>query len=86
MLVVPTSSRSHRILQGPRRAREAAVAEGGRRNLMGRGSLPPRCTSKCGNCTPCLPVQVAVPPGALATAEYYPVAWRCKCGARLFPP
>ncbi|RWV81708.1 hypothetical protein GW17_00056847 [Ensete ventricosum] len=53
---------------------------------MGRGSRPPRCTSKCGNCTPCLPVQVAVPPGALATAEYYPVAWRCKCGARLFPP
>ncbi|CAL9194038.1 unnamed protein product, partial [Musa hybrid cultivar] len=41
------------FVQGPRRAREPSVAEGGRRNLMGRGSRPPRCTSKCGNCTPC---------------------------------
>ncbi|URE09918.1 epidermal patterning factor-like protein [Musa troglodytarum] len=74
------------FVQGSRRAREASVAEAGRRNLMGRGSHPPRCTSKCGNCTPCQPVQVAVPPGTPATFEYYPVAWRCKCGARLFLP
>ncbi|MCD9641525.1 hypothetical protein HAX54_027738 [Datura stramonium] len=57
-----------------------------RRILGGLGSLPPRCTSKCGRCTPCNPVHVAVPPGTPVTAEYYPEAWRCKCGNKLYMP
>ncbi|PQQ19172.1 EPIDERMAL PATTERNING FACTOR-like protein 6 [Prunus yedoensis var. nudiflora] len=57
-----------------------------RRYLSGPGSSPPRCTSKCGRCTPCKPVHVPVPPGTPVTAEYYPEAWRCKCGNRLYMP
>ncbi|GAB4824276.1 hypothetical protein Ancab_007163 [Ancistrocladus abbreviatus] len=56
------------------------------RNLGGLGSRPPRCTTKCGNCTPCKPVHVSVPPGTPVTVEYYPEAWRCKCGNKLFMP
>jgi hypothetical protein len=60
---------------------------GGRRLLSGGpGSHPPRCTSKCGSCSPCSPVHVSVPPGVLVTTEYYPVAWRCKCRDRLYMP
>ena len=58
----------------------------GRRLLGGPGSAPPRCTSKCGKCTPCKPVHVPVPPGTPVTAEYYPEAWRCKCGNKLYMP
>ncbi|KAK7276111.1 hypothetical protein RIF29_17244 [Crotalaria pallida] len=54
--------------------------------LSGPGSFPPRCTSKCGNCTPCKPVHVPVPPGTPVTAEYYPEAWRCKCGNKYYMP
>ncbi|KAJ4979570.1 hypothetical protein NE237_010350 [Protea cynaroides] len=57
-----------------------------RRYLRGIGSSPPRCTSKCGKCTPCKPVHVPVPPGTPVTAEYYPEAWRCKCGNKLYMP
>lgn len=57
-----------------------------RRYLSGPGSSPPRCTSKCGSCTPCKPVHVPVPPGTPVTAEYYPEAWRCKCGNKLYMP
>ncbi|KAK1264676.1 EPIDERMAL PATTERNING FACTOR-like protein 6 [Acorus gramineus] len=57
-----------------------------RRDLSGPGSFPPRCTSKCGRCTPCRPVHVPVPPGTPVTTEYYPEAWRCKCGNKLFMP
>ncbi|XP_061367367.1 EPIDERMAL PATTERNING FACTOR-like protein 5 [Gastrolobium bilobum] len=57
-----------------------------RRLLGGPGSSPPRCTSKCGQCTPCKPVHVPVPPGTPVTAEYYPEAWRCKCGNKLYMP
>ncbi|KAG8371559.1 hypothetical protein BUALT_Bualt13G0100600 [Buddleja alternifolia] len=59
---------------------------GARRLLGGPGSAPPRCTSKCGRCTPCKPVHVSVPPGMRVTTEYYPEAWRCKCGNRLYMP
>ncbi|GAA0142576.1 hypothetical protein LIER_03441 [Lithospermum erythrorhizon] len=58
----------------------------GRRLLGKPGSFPPRCTSKCGRCTPCKPVHVPVPPGTPVMAEYYPEAWRCKCGNRLYMP
>ncbi|XP_009354667.1 EPIDERMAL PATTERNING FACTOR-like protein 6 [Pyrus x bretschneideri] len=57
-----------------------------RRYLSGPGSSPPRCTSKCGRCTPCKPVHVSVPPGTPVMAEYYPEAWRCKCGNKLYMP
>ncbi|CAN8247483.1 unnamed protein product [Cochlearia groenlandica] len=57
-----------------------------RRILRGLGSFPPRCSSKCGRCTPCKPVRVTVPPGTPVTAEYYPEAWRCKCGNKLYMP
>ncbi|KAE8726977.1 EPIDERMAL PATTERNING FACTOR-like protein 4 [Hibiscus syriacus] len=57
-----------------------------RRLLSGPGSSPPRCISKCGDCTPCKPVHVSVPPGTPVTAEYYPEAWRCKCGNKLYMP
>ncbi|CAA7398239.1 unnamed protein product [Spirodela intermedia] len=53
---------------------------------VGPGSYPPRCVSKCGVCTPCKPVHVAVPPGRPVIAEYYPEAWRCKCGGKLYIP
>ncbi|GLJ43551.1 hypothetical protein SUGI_0906010 [Cryptomeria japonica] len=59
---------------------------GGRRFLSGPGSSPPRCISKCGKCTPCKPVHVPVPPGTPVTEEYYPEAWRCKCGNKLYMP
>lgn len=56
----------------------------------GPGSYPPRCAGKCGDCAPCLPVHVAVPPGGssapVTTTEYYPEAWRCKCGNKLYMP
>ncbi|XP_019430562.1 PREDICTED: EPIDERMAL PATTERNING FACTOR-like protein 6 [Lupinus angustifolius] len=57
-----------------------------RRFLGGPGSSPPQCTSKCGNCTPCTPVHLPVPPGTPVIAEYYPEAWRCKCGNKLNLP
>lgn len=63
-----------------------AVNFASRRLLSGPGSSPPRCTSKCGKCTPCKPVHVPVPPGTPVTAEYYPEAWRCKCGNKLYMP
>ncbi|CAH8282349.1 unnamed protein product [Eruca vesicaria subsp. sativa] len=61
-------------------------AAGIRRTLRGLGSSPPRCSSKCERCTPCKPVHVPVPPGTPVTAEYYPEAWRCKCGNKLYMP
>ncbi|CAN1155774.1 EPIDERMAL PATTERNING FACTOR-like protein 6 [Linum perenne] len=65
---------------------ESGATSLGRRLLGGPGSSPPRCTSKCGKCTPCKPVHVPVPPGTPVTAEYYPEAWRCKCGNKLYMP
>ncbi|KAJ7954838.1 Epidermal patterning factor-like protein [Quillaja saponaria] len=53
---------------------------------VGTGSQPPSCTSKCGSCSPCYPVLVTIPPGLSITLEYYPEAWRCKCGDKLFTP
>lgn len=50
------------------------------------GSKPPSCVSKCKSCTPCTPVRVPVQPGTPNTSEYYPEAWRCKCGGKLYMP
>ncbi|CAL9756589.1 EPIDERMAL PATTERNING FACTOR-like protein 4 isoform X2 [Musa acuminata AAA Group] len=65
---------------------QVAVAARRRKLVGGPGSYPPRCTGKCGDCTPCNPVHVAVPPGTPVTTEYYPEAWRCKCGNKLYMP
>ncbi|GAB2274250.1 hypothetical protein Dimus_009015 [Dionaea muscipula] len=66
---------------------DVALMSARRNLLMGRlGSRPPSCSTKCGKCKPCKPVHVTVPPGNPVTAEYYPEAWRCKCGNRLFLP
>ncbi|CAA6658499.1 unnamed protein product [Spirodela intermedia] len=35
---------------------------------------------------PCRPVHVAVHPGRIIPLDYYPEAWRCKCGSKLFMP
>ncbi|WOK91563.1 EPIDERMAL PATTERNING FACTOR-like protein 4 isoform X2 [Canna indica] len=57
-----------------------------RRRLLGPGSWPPSCHDRCGRCFPCLPVHVAIQPGRSVPLEYYPEAWRCKCGNKLFMP
>ncbi|CAA7053375.1 unnamed protein product [Microthlaspi erraticum] len=53
---------------------------------FGPGSSPPTCRSKCGKCQPCKPVHVPIQPGMSMPLEYYPEAWRCKCGNKLFMP
>ncbi|KAK3190128.1 hypothetical protein Dsin_029689 [Dipteronia sinensis] len=60
------------------------VSQNKRQN--GPGSSPPTCRSKCGNCSPCKPVHVPIQPGLSIPLEYYPEAWRCKCGNKLFMP
>ncbi|XP_010256175.1 PREDICTED: EPIDERMAL PATTERNING FACTOR-like protein 4 [Nelumbo nucifera] len=57
-----------------------------RRRLAGPGSSPPTCRSKCGRCSPCKAVHVPIQPGRSIPLEYYPEAWRCKCGNKLFMP
>lgn len=56
------------------------------RRLGGPGSSPPTCRSKCGRCLPCKPVHVPIHPGQKMPLEYYPEAWRCKCGNKLYMP
>lgn len=56
------------------------------KRLSGPGSSPPTCRSKCGRCSPCKPVHVPIQPGLSFPLEYYPEAWRCKCGNKLFVP
>ncbi|KAJ8499768.1 hypothetical protein OPV22_010320 [Ensete ventricosum] len=75
-----------RSLMATDRHSQVAVAAWRRELVGGPGSYPPRCTGKCGDCTPCNPVHVAVPPGTPVTTEYYPEAWRCKCGNKLYMP
>ncbi|VFQ76622.1 unnamed protein product [Cuscuta campestris] len=77
-----------KTVKGRDRTPPATATGGGgsRRLLSGPGSFPPRCTSKCGRCVPCKPVHVPVPPGTPVTAEYYPEAWRCKCGNKYYMP
>ncbi|CAN8324501.1 unnamed protein product [Cochlearia groenlandica] len=56
------------------------------KRFSGPGSAPPTCRSKCGKCNPCKPVRVTVQPGLSIPLEYYPEAWRCKCGNKVFMP
>ncbi|CAF2153453.1 unnamed protein product [Brassica rapa] len=57
-----------------------------RKRLGGPGSAPPICRSKCGKCEPCKAVHVPIQPGLIAPLEYYPEAWRCKCGNKISMP
>ncbi|XP_042518292.1 EPIDERMAL PATTERNING FACTOR-like protein 4 [Macadamia integrifolia] len=56
------------------------------RRLSGPGSSPPTCRSKCGKCSPCKAVRVPIQPDRKILLEYYPEAWRCKCGNKYFMP
>ncbi|GMI95969.1 hypothetical protein HRI_003266200 [Hibiscus trionum] len=56
------------------------------KRLSGPGSQPPSCRSNCGSCSPCKPVHVPIQPGLMMPLEYYPEAWRCKCGDKIFMP
>ncbi|KAJ4912278.1 EPIDERMAL PATTERNING FACTOR-like protein 4 [Raphanus sativus] len=58
----------------------------GNKRFGGLGSSPPTCRSKCEKCQPCKPVHVPIQPGMSIPLEYYPEAWRCKCGDKLFMP
>ncbi|KAF8037955.1 hypothetical protein BT93_B0717 [Corymbia citriodora subsp. variegata] len=73
-------------LSGGRAASGSPPGAAARRRLVGPGSAPPSCRSRCGDCSPCKPVHVPVQPGLSIPLEYYPEAWRCKCGNKLFMP
>ncbi|KAK3118893.1 hypothetical protein QOZ80_9BG0710180 [Eleusine coracana subsp. coracana] len=63
-----------------------AAVQPRRRWLVGPGSSPPTCRSRCGRCQPCRAARVAIQPGVGPQWEYYPEVWRCKCGNKLFMP
>lgn len=64
------------------------------------GSRPPKCVNKCLSCNPCIATLVAPPrhqmkDGISVTSydygynnhdSYYLLAWKCKCGNKLFQP
>ncbi|XP_078164547.1 EPIDERMAL PATTERNING FACTOR-like protein 5 [Carex rostrata] len=75
-------TRVRRIMQNA----EWDPADDARRQLIGPGSSPPTCRGRCGRCYPCRPVHVAIQPGVSFPLEYYPEAWRCKCGNKLYMP
>ncbi|PON37664.1 hypothetical protein PanWU01x14_318220 [Parasponia andersonii] len=82
----PYSPKADTYFKGSEKPPLMSSATASARHLSGIGSSPPRCLWKCGSCTPCKPVHVPVPPGTPVTAEYYPEAWRCKCGNKLYMP
>nr|KYP72973.1 Polygalacturonase [Cajanus cajan] len=57
-------------------------------DVRGPGSTPPNCESKCGSCTPCKRVLVAVSPLEIEPMgpEYYPIIWMCECVNKLYKP
>lgn len=84
--IIQEEDKSTLVIKKMRRIGDRSKEAELRRILRGLGSSPPRCTSKCGGCTPCKPVHVPVPSDTPVTAEYYPEAWRCKCGNKLYMP
>ncbi|XP_062150214.1 EPIDERMAL PATTERNING FACTOR-like protein 5 [Alnus glutinosa] len=74
-----------RELRGKSEAESRAIFGLSQRTL-GLGSAPPTCRSKCDRCSPCNPVHVPIHPGVSTPLEYYPEAWRCQCGNKLFMP
>ncbi|XP_059448247.1 EPIDERMAL PATTERNING FACTOR-like protein 4 [Corylus avellana] len=82
-----TSSQQQRELREKSEEAESRAIFGlTRRTPLGLGSSPPSCRSKCGRCSPCNPVHVPIHPGLTTPLEYYPEAWRCQCGKKLFMP
>ncbi|CAI9779956.1 unnamed protein product [Fraxinus pennsylvanica] len=58
------------------------------------GSRPPGCVNKCMNCRPC-EATVVIPPHRKKVFEklsnrgddtYYLLAWKCRCGDKLYQP
>ncbi|KAK1434056.1 hypothetical protein QVD17_10974 [Tagetes erecta] len=58
------------------------------------GSRPPGCVNKCVNCRPC-EATLVIPPHYMTVNykdqshwddNYYLLAWKCKCGDKLFQP
>ncbi|XP_073109324.1 EPIDERMAL PATTERNING FACTOR-like protein 5 [Elaeis guineensis] len=86
--VVPEGeeARTRHHLEQWEQAAAAAAAALARLRGVGPGSSPPTCRGRCGRCFPCRPVHVAIQPGRSMPTEYYPEAWRCKCGHNLFMP
>ncbi|XP_015084510.1 EPIDERMAL PATTERNING FACTOR-like protein 2 isoform X2 [Solanum pennellii] len=59
------------------------------------GSRPPRCSvDKCLNCSPCMatliaPIHQGKHKASAASSQhdtYYLLAWKCKCGNKLYHP
>ncbi|KAK4717964.1 hypothetical protein R3W88_016302 [Solanum pinnatisectum] len=61
------------------------------------GSRPPRCSvDKCFNCSPCMATLIAPihqgkhKAGSASSSErdtnYYLLAWKCKCGNKIYHP
>ncbi|KAL2548650.1 Epidermal patterning factor-like protein [Forsythia ovata] len=61
------------------------------------GSRPPRCLNKCLNCKPCIAALVITSHHNKGSDtphnrdnqgddNYYLIAWKCKCGNKLFHP
>ncbi|XP_024363472.1 uncharacterized protein [Physcomitrium patens] len=69
-----------------KRISDGSSSSSSRRGLV--GSSPPTCRFRCGTCTPCKPVHVAIgsPHGVISETEYYPEVWRCQCGNRYYMP
>ncbi|KAL1342623.1 hypothetical protein HN51_029152 [Arachis hypogaea] len=82
----PSFGVAARHVQPRMEEKEKRATAGDEKRSRGPGSWPPSCRSKCGWCSPCEPVHVPVQPGMIIRLEYYPEAWRCKCGNKLFMP
>ncbi|KAL1805233.1 hypothetical protein ACET3Z_028301 [Daucus carota] len=52
------------------------------------GSRPPNCDHRCGECSPCIAIQVPTNTQQLHLhfANYEPEGWKCKCGSVFFTP
>ncbi|CAI9107129.1 OLC1v1006420C1 [Oldenlandia corymbosa var. corymbosa] len=87
--VTPGGAEIQKVLGRKNFEEEDYYGIGERRKLLERaaGSSPPRCETKCGECTPCELswVQIPPPPGfnRLMT-EYYPEHWKCSCGGKIY--
>ncbi|KAE8663495.1 EPIDERMAL PATTERNING FACTOR-like protein 4 [Hibiscus syriacus] len=95
LLLASASLGTRSQLDGRFREREGSKRRSGsgvwdrflsQKQLSGPGSQPPSCRSNCGSCSPCKAVHVPVQPGLAMPLEYYPEAWRCKCGNKVFMP
>ncbi|WOH11424.1 hypothetical protein DCAR_0830910 [Daucus carota subsp. sativus] len=79
----PFSPLDHRAL--PLQKQEEKAYKLGRSRL---GSRPPNCDHRCGECSPCIAIQVPTNTQQLHLhfANYEPEGWKCKCGSVFFTP